>query len=54
MNEKILFGTGHIDWEEALLLLEHRPEYHEKDNNYYEACEKIKTAYKNSYIVPVR
>jgi ribosomal protein S18 acetylase RimI-like enzyme len=51
MKEKILFGTGHIVWREALALLEHRIAPHENDRSAKKACEKIKTAFENSYIV---
>lgn len=51
MNYELKFGTDHLDWEEVLNLLENRFKDKPKNDNYYTALGKVKTAFENSFLV---
>ncbi len=51
MDIQVRFGTKHIDWEEALVIIEDRLEGVEKTDRFLKACATLKTAFENSYLV---
>lgn len=51
MNCELKYGTDHLNWEDVLDLLENRPKDKAKTEKYYTACDKVKEAFENSYLV---